>query len=114
MTFPQKPRKLLDQVRDKLRVKHYAYRTEKAYIFWIRRFILFHDKTHPKYMGVKEIEAFLTHLAVKRGVSASTQNQALNALMFLYKRVLEINITEPIHSVRAKQPARLPRRKITP
>jgi len=108
MPFPQKPRKLLDQVRDKLRVKHYAYRTEKAYTFWIRRFILFHDKTHPKDMGVKEIEAFLTYLAVNRGVAAATQNQALNALMFLYKKVLHIGISEPIHSVRAKRPVRLP------
>ena len=91
-----------------MRVKHYAYRTEKTYIFWIRRYILFHDKTHPKDMGAKEIEAFLTHLAVNRHVAASTQNQALNALMFLYKKVLSIDITDPIDAVRAKRPARLP------
>ena len=104
----QKSRKLLDQVREKMRVKHYAYRTEKTYIFWIRRFIFFHGKRHPKDMGAKEIEAFLTHLAVNRRVAASTQNQALNALIFLYKKVLHIDISDPINSVRAKRPARLP------
>ncbi len=108
MEPPKKPQKLLDQVREKLRVKHYAYRTEKTYIFWMRRFILFHGKKHPKDMGAKEIEAFLTHLAVNRRVAASTQNQALNALMFLYKKVLHIDISDPIDSVRARRPDRLP------
>jgi integron integrase len=108
MEPPKKPQKLLDQVREKLRVKHYAYRTEKTYIFWMRRFILFHVKKHPKDMGAKEIEAFLTHLAVNRRVAASTQNQALNALMFLYKKVLHIDVSDRINSVRAKRPARLP------
>jgi len=103
-----KSKKLLDQVRDALRVKHYAYRTEKAYIFWIRRYILFHGKRHPKDMGVKEIQAFLTHLAVNRNVSASTQNQALNALIFLYKKILYIDLTDPIDAVRARRPSRLP------
>ena len=88
-----KPKKLLDQVRDVLRVKHYAYRTEKTYIFWIRRFILFHDKRHASEMGSGQIQEFLTHLAVECNVSASTQNQALNALIFLYKRVLGIDLT---------------------
>ena len=86
----QKPR-LLDQVRDRLRVKHYALRTEQAYVDWIKRFILFHGKRHPADMGAPEIEAFLTHLAVDRTVSASTQNQALAALLFLYKEVLDVN-----------------------
>lgn len=80
--------RLLDQARDKLRLKHYSYRTEQSYIAWMKRFIFFHNKLHPAAMGEKEIEAFLTHLAVKRNVSASTQNQALCALLFLYKEVL--------------------------
>jgi len=73
------PPKLLDQVRDRLRVKHYSIRTETQYLQWIRRFILFHDKRHPKEMGATEIEAFLTHLAVEGSVAASTQNQVLSA-----------------------------------
>lgn len=76
----QKPR-LLDQVRDRLRVKHYALRTEEAYVDWIRRYILYHQKKHPSEMGAAEIESFLTHLAVDRKVAASTQNQALAALL---------------------------------
>ena len=71
------PPKLLDQVRSRLRVKHYSIRTEQVYVDWIKRFIWFHDKRHPKDMGALEVEAFLTHLAVKGKVSASTQNQAL-------------------------------------
>lgn len=108
MNSAAKPKKLLDQVRDVLRVKHYAYRTEKTYIFWIRRFILFHGKRHPSEMGSRQIQEFLTHLAVKRNVSASTQNQALNALVFLYKKVLDIDLTDPIEAVRARRPTRLP------
>ncbi|TCT18894.1 phage integrase N-terminal SAM-like domain-containing protein [Thiobaca trueperi] len=86
----QKPR-LLDQVRDRLRVKQYALRTEQAYIDWIKRFILFHGKRHPKTMGAPEVEAFLTHLAVDRKVSAATQNQDLAALLFSIKRSWESN-----------------------
>ena len=78
----QKPR-LLDQVRDRLRVKHYALRTEEADVDWIKRFILFHGKRHPADMGAAEVETFLTHLAVDRKVASSTQNQALAALLFL-------------------------------
>jgi len=89
-------------------VKHYAYRTEKTYIFWIRRYILFHGKKHPSEMGSKQIQEFLTHLAVERNVSASTQNQALNALIYLYKKVLGIDLTDPIEAVRARRPPRLP------
>jgi len=73
---PKKPRKLLDKVRDVMRVKHYAFRTERTYIGWIKRFILFHDKKHPNEMGEPEVEAFLTWLAVEKHVSKSTQNQA--------------------------------------
>ncbi len=108
MNTTPKPKKLLDQVRDVLRVKHYAYRTEKTCIFWIRRFILFHEKKHPSEMGSRQIQDFLTHLAVKRNVSASTQNQALNALIFLYKKVLRIDLRDPIEAVRARRPTRLP------
>ena len=82
------PRKLLDQVRDVMRLKHYSYRTEQSYVDWIRRYILFHNKRHPREMGSSEIEAFLTHLAVKERVAASTQNQAFSALLFLYRQVL--------------------------
>ena len=82
------PKKLLDQVRDAIRLKHYSIRTEETYVDWIRHFILFHGKRHPRQMGTPEIEAFLTHLAVDRKVAASTQNQALSALLFLYRDVL--------------------------
>ncbi len=85
-----KPKKLLDQVRDKLRLKNYSYATEKTYIGWIRRYIFFHQKRHPADMGKAEIEAFLTHLAVEGNVAPSTQNQALHALLFLYRDVLEL------------------------
>jgi len=102
------PPKLLDQVRDRLRVKHYSIRTETQYLQWIRRFILFHDKRHPKEMGATEIEAFLTHLAVEGSVAASTQNQALSALLFLYREVLGINLPWLDGIVRAKRPQRLP------
>ena len=104
---PQPP-KLLDQVRDRLRLKHYSIRTETQYVQWIRRFILFHDKRHPRDMGVAELEAFLTHLAVEGRVAASTQNQALSALLFLYREVLAINLPWLDNVVRAKTPQRLP------
>jgi len=77
------PKKLLDQVRDAIRLKHYAYRTEETYVQWIRRYILFHHQRHPEAMGKAASEAFLTHLAVEGQVAASTQNQALSALLFL-------------------------------
>lgn len=100
-------RKLLDQVRDAVRVKNYSYRTEKAYTHWVKRFIIFHQKRHPEGMGKDEIEAFLTHLAVEGNVAASTQNQALSALLFLYNEVLH----QPVGYVDvtwAKKPERLP------
>ena len=103
-----RPKKLLDQVRDAIRVKHYSIRTEEAYVAWIRRYILFHDKQHPRAMGISEIEAFLTHLAVEQNVAASTQNQALAALLFLYREVLRKDLERPVDSVRAKRPQRLP------
>jgi Phage integrase, N-terminal SAM-like domain len=85
METPPK-KKLLDQVRDAIRLKHYSYRTEETYVQWIRRYILFHNKRHPQEMGVPEIEAFLTHLATVENVAASTQNQAFSALLFLYRQ----------------------------
>ena len=103
----KKPTKLLDQVREAMRLNHYAYRTEETYVQWIRRYILFHDKRHPKDMGRLEIEAFLTDLAVNQQVAASTQNQALNAILFLYHKILEIEIAG-INAVRANQPRNLP------
>lgn len=102
------PPKLLDQVRDKIRVKHYSIRTETQYVQWIKRFILFHGKRHPKDMGAAEVEAFLTHLAVEGKVSASTQNQALSALLFLYREVLGVELPWLDDVVRAKKPQRLP------
>jgi integron integrase len=104
----KRPKKLLNQVRDAIRLKHYSIRTEKAYVAWVRRYILFHDKRHPNEMGSAEIEAFLTHLAVDQNVAASTQNQALSALLFLYRDVLRKDLDFPIDSIRAKRPKRLP------
>jgi len=101
-------KKLLDQVRDVIRVKHYSIRTEEAYVDWIKRFILFHNKRHPKEMGSPEIEAFLTHLAVEGHVAASTQNQALAALLFLYRDVLRQELADPINAMRAKESQHLP------
>ena len=101
----QKP-KLLDQVRQAIRLKNYSYRTEKAYVNWIKRYILFHQKQHPADMGPEQVEAFLTHLAVEGNVAASTQNQALSALLFLYSEVLK----QPLGQVDvtwAKKPVRL-------
>lgn len=100
--------KLLDLLRDRLRLKHYSIRTETQYVQWVRRFILFHGKRHPQEMGAKEVEAFLTHLAVEGRVAAATQNQALSALLFLYRELLHINLPWLDEVVRAKRPARLP------
>ena len=104
----QRPKKLLNRVRDAIRLKHYSIRTEQAYTDWIKRYIFFHNKRHPQDMGAPEIEAFLTHLAVERNVAASTQNQALSAILFLYREVLHIEIDASIDAVRAKRPKRLP------
>jgi integron integrase len=100
--------RLLDRVRAKLRAGHYSHLTERAYVTWIRRFILFHGKQHPLTLGPVHVEVFLSHLAVKRKVSASTQNQALNALLFLYRRVLEVELPWLQGVTRAKKPVRLP------
>jgi len=102
-----KPR-LLDRVRDAIRARHYSRRTEKTYVAWIRRYILFHDKRHPAEMGAEEIRRFLTSLAVEGKVAASTQNQALSALLFLYQAVLQQEVPWLDGVVRAKGPHRLP------
>jgi integron integrase len=107
MPSPETPR-LLDRVRDKIRLKHYSLRTEQAYVDWIRRYILHHDKQHPSAMGAAEVEAFLTHLAAVREVAAATQNQAKSALLFLYKEVLGIELPWLEHVEKAKTPRRLP------
>jgi len=101
--------KLLDQVRDVIIRKHYSIRTEQAYISWIKNFIGYHNMRHPRDMGVKEIESFLTHLARERYVASSTQNQAFNAILFLYRDVLGIKLEESINASRAKKPVRVPR-----
>lgn len=103
-----KPPALLDQVRDHLRLKHYSRRTEDAYVDWIRRYILFHDKRHPQEMDAPEVEAFLTHLAVDKNVAASTQNQALGALLFLYRDMLHKDLSRPLEHLRARGARRLP------
>jgi len=100
--------RLLDRVRERIRVKHYSLRTEDAYLQWIRRFILFHGKRHPREMGAAEVEAFLSHLATAGRVSPSTQNQALSALLFLYREVLEIELPWLDGVVRAKRPRHVP------
>jgi integron integrase len=103
---PAAPR-LLDQLRQVLRVRHYALRTEECYVKWTTRFIRFHQLRHPRDMGAAEVQQFLTHLAVDGRISASTQNQALNALVFLYQQVLEIDLGR-FDAVRARRPKRLP------
>jgi integron integrase len=100
--------RLLDQVRGKIRLKHYSIRTEQAYVDWIRRFILHFGKRHPRELGAAEVEAFLTHLAVEGRVAASTQNQAKSALLFLYRDVLEAELPWLDNVERAKAPKRLP------
>src|SRR5262245_19276673 len=102
------PPRLLDQVRAQIRLRHYSARTEAAYVQWVRRFILFHEKRHPLTMGAREVASFLTHLATSERVSASTQNQALNALAFLYEHVLHRDADAFEHFVRAHKPRRLP------
>lgn len=106
--MPSQRPKLLDTLRAQLRVMHYAIRTEDAYVDWVRRFILFHNKRHPKDMGPEEVAKFLSHLAVTRHVSASTQNQAKAAVLFLYRHVLGIELPWLDDVVIAKVPQRLP------
>lgn len=108
MSTTTNPPKLLDQVRAVLRVKHYSIRTERVYLDWIKRYILFHHKTHPAQMGAAEVEAFLSHLAVAGKVAASTQNQAKSALLFLYREVLALELPWLDNVTQAKMPQRLP------
>jgi integron integrase len=102
------PLPLLDQVRAAIRFRHYSLRTEDTYVHWIKRFILFHEKRHPVKLGEAEISQFLSALAMEQRVSAATQNQALNALVFLYRHVLKLDVGQIENIVRAKQPHRLP------
>ena len=105
---PPGPPRLLDRVREAIRARHYSLRTEEAYVGWIRRFILFHKKRHPLEMAEPEINAFVTHLAVESSIGASTQTQALSALMFLYRHVLRKPLPDLDTVIRAKRPGRLP------
>jgi integrase len=102
------PPKLLDRIRMAVRTRHYSIRTEDAYVAWARRYILFHGKKHPSAMGAEEVNAFLTHLAVEKNVSASTQSQALSALLFLYQQVLREDVGWIDDVVRSERPKRLP------
>jgi integron integrase len=101
-------KKLLDRVSDAVRLKHYSYRTEQTYKEWIKRYILFHKKRHPDEMGAPEIQAFLSYLATERNISASTQNQALSAIIFLYRHVLQKPIDFPTDIIRAEKSKTLP------
>ncbi len=100
--------KLMDRLRGVIRTRHYSIRTEEAYSHWVKRFILFHNKRHPSEMGAEQVSEFLTYLAVEKHVSASTQNQALAGILFLYREVLDIRLEWLDTVVRAKQPERLP------
>lgn len=104
---PQPP-KLLEQARAVIRARHYSLRTEETYLSWMKRFILFHGKRHPRDMGTQEVQQFLSHLAVEGHVAASTQSQALSAIVFLYQQVLNQDIGGFDKVVRAKQPHRVP------
>ncbi len=105
---PGKPKKLLDQMRDILRVKHYSLRTERSYCDWVKRFVRFHELRHPREMGAAEIGSFLTHLATVGDVAASTQNQVLSAILFLYQQVLKQEVGWVDEVERAKRPKRVP------
>lgn len=105
---PNTPPKLLDRLREALRSRHYSRKTEQSYCHWVKRFIRFHKLRHPANLGEPEINAFLSHLALKRRVSASTQTQALSAILFLYRRVLKQDIGNLGEVIRARRPKRLP------
>jgi integron integrase len=107
MSNSEGPR-LLEQVRQSIRIKHYSIRTEQAYVQWIRRYVLFHGKRHPRDLGAEELTAFLSDLAVRGNVSASTQNQALNAILFLYREVLGLQLPWIENVQRAKHSTHLP------
>lgn len=100
--------RLLDRVREAVRVRHYSLRTEKAYVEWTRKFVLHHGRRHPLEMGATEVQAFLSHLATVKGVSSATQNQAKSALLFLYKQVLGVNLPWLNGVIQAKEARRLP------
>ncbi|MCY7272424.1 MAG: integron integrase [Phormidesmis sp. CAN_BIN44] len=104
----ERPKMRSEVVRDTIRLKHYSYQTEKSYVQWIKRYVAFHHRRHPREMGQAEIEAFLTHLAVEGKVAASTQNQAFNAILFLYRDVLNQTLDFDIQAVRAKRSTYLP------
>lgn len=99
---------LLGRVREVIRYKHYSIRTERAYVEWVRRFVAFHGRRHPRDMGAEEVRAFLTHLAVEADVAASTHQQALSALLFLYREVLEVDLPWLLDLARPKKPKRVP------
>ncbi len=103
-----KPKKLLEQVSDRIHIKQYSTKTEQAYLNWIKQYILFHDKKHPADLSAQDLENFLTYLATERNVAASTQNQALSAILFLYREVLDIPLETDFQFVGAKKPKRLP------
>jgi len=105
---PPKPRRLLDLVRERIRFKHYSLRTEETYTHWIKRFIYFHAKRHPRELGAAEVTAFLNHLVQTRDVAAATQNQALSALLFLYREVLAEPLAWLDGLERSKRPVRVP------
>jgi len=102
------PEKLLDRMRRIIRLKHYSLRTEKAYLHWVKRYILFHGKRHPEIMGATEVTSFLSSLAIDRYCAPATQNQALNAILFLYRHVLEIDLPWLDEVIRAKRSAKMP------
>src|ERR1044071_397428 len=105
---PNPKLRFLDQCREVMRFKRFSHRTEEAYVHWIRRFILWSGKRHPKEMGAEEVSGFLGQLAVSEGVAASTQNQALNGLVFMYRHVMGSELGELGQFVRAKRPERMP------
>ncbi|MDP8214266.1 MAG: integron integrase [Candidatus Euphemobacter frigidus] len=105
---PRRKRNLLDDISEVMRLRHYSIRTERSYIGWIKRYCIFHKMKHPLQMGIPEIEAFLSHLATDEKIGRSTQNQAFNALLFLYKEVLKVSLDKPINALRAPRRQRLP------
>ncbi len=105
---PQRKKNLLDNVHEIMRLRHYSIRTERSYINWIKRYCIFHKMKHPRKMGIPEIEAFLSHLSTEEKIGRSTQNQAFNALLFLYKEVLKIPLEDPINARRAPRRQKLP------
>ncbi len=108
-TSSSKGKRLLDQYREAMRVRHYSHRTEETYVSWVRQFILYHKKRHPRDMGVSEINAFITYLANERNVAASTQNQAISSILFLYRNVLGIELDEKaLIPIRPTKPKRVP------